>query len=128
MSGVRANMFTAMYENHADRLLPQREFLVRLARHGGLASIALLISLAIGTLGFHSLASQDWLDAFLNSCMLLGGMGLVGEVNQPSGKVFAAFYALYAGIVFLGISALLLAPILHRVIHRLHLDERKPDR
>lgn len=114
-----------MYENHTDQLLPRRDFLVRLARHGGLASVALVVSLAIGTVGFHSLAPQDWLDAFLNSCMLLGGMGLVGEVKQPAGKIFASFYALYAGIVFLAISALLLAPILHRVLHRLHLDERR---
>ena len=117
-----------MYEGHADQLLPRREFLVRLARHGGLAVIALVLSLALGTLGFHFLGPQEWLDAFLNASMLLGGMGPVGTVELPAGKVFASFYALYAGMVFLGISALFLAPILHRVLHRLHLDERQKRR
>jgi len=113
-----------MYEHHADKLLPRREFLRRVAKHGGFAAVVLVFSLAIGTLGFHFLAPQSWLDAFLNASMLLGGMGPVGNVEQSIGKLFASFFALYAGIVFLGASALVVAPVLHRVLHKLHLDEQ----
>ena len=113
-----------MYESHTGSLLPRRQFFRRLARHGFLAAAALLVSLAIGTLGFHWLAGQSWLDAFLNASMLIGGMGPVGSFDQPAGKVFAALYALYAGIVFLGAAAVFLAPVVHRILHKLHLDEQ----
>ena len=117
-----------MYELHTDKLLPWRPFLLRLAQHGGLAGIVLLFSLAVGTLGFHVLAPQRWLDAFLNASMLLGGMGPVGNLERPAGKIFGSLFALYAGIVFLGASALLLAPVLHRITHTLHLKEQRQKR
>jgi hypothetical protein len=113
-----------MYERHTEPLLPWRQFLCRLARHGEIALAALLVSLALGTLGFHWSGPQDWLDAFLNAAMLLGGMGPVGSFEQPIGKVFAGLFALYAGIVFLGASVVLLAPIVHRILHKLHLEEQ----
>lgn len=113
-----------MYEHHTSPLLSRRQFLRRLAQHGILAAAALLVSLAIGTLGFHWFIPQSWLDAFLNASMLLGGMGPVGEFKEPAGKMFAALYALYAGIVFLGVAAIFLSPILHRILHKLHLDEQ----
>ena len=113
-----------MYEHHTEPLLPRRQFLRRLARHGEIAMAVLLVSLAIGTLGFHWSAPQGWLDAFLNVAMLLGGMGPVGNFEQPIGKVFAGLFALYAGIVFLGAAVVLLAPIVHRILHKLHLEEQ----
>ena len=113
-----------MYEHHSKALIPRRKFFRRLARHGSLAAVAILISLAIGTVGFHWLAQQSWLDAFLNASMLLGGMGPVGGFEQPAGKLFAAFYALYAGIAFLGAAAVFLAPVVHRILHKLNLDEQ----
>jgi hypothetical protein len=115
-----------MYEHHTENLLPRRQFLYRLARHGGLAGLVLMFSLAAGTVGFHLLAPQQWLDAFLNTSMLLGGMGPVGNIERAEGKIFASLFALYAGIVFLGVSALFLAPVLHRVTHTLHLREKRP--
>jgi hypothetical protein len=112
-----------MYEHHSEKLLPRRLFLRRLTRHGVIAMTVLAVSLAGGTTGFHWLAGQAWLDAFLNSSMLLGGMGPIGDFGQPAGKIFAALYALYAGIVFLGTFVVLIAPIAHRILHKLHLDE-----
>ena len=117
-----------MYEHHTERLLPWHKFIERVLRHGGIAGIVLLFSLAVGTAGFHFLALQKWIDAFLNASMLLGGMGPVGSIERPVGKIFASFYALYAGIVFLGAGALALAPILHRILHKLHLDEQRSSR
>jgi hypothetical protein len=113
-----------MYERHTEPLLPRRQFLGRLARHGEIAMGVLLVSLAIGTLGFHWSDQQEWLDAFVNAAMLLGGMGPVGSFEQSVGKVFAGLFALYAGIVFLGAAMVFLAPIVHRVLHRLHLEEQ----
>ena len=113
-----------MYEHHTEPLLSRRQFLRRLGRHSEIAMAVLLVSLALGTLGFHWLAPQGWLDAFLNAAMLLGGMGPVGSFDQPIGKVFAGLFALYAGIVFLGAALILLAPVVHRILHKLHLEEQ----
>ena len=117
-----------MYEGHTTSLLPRRQFFRRWVRHGFIAGAALVVSLAIGTLGFHWFAEESWLDAFLNASMLIGGMGPVGEFKQTAGKLFAALYALYAGIVFLGAAAVFLAPVVHRTLHKLHLDEHAKKR
>src|SRR5215510_9379088 len=117
-----------MYEPHSEPLLPWRQFAFRVVRHGGIAGGVLLFSLVIGTLGFHWLALQMWIDAFLNSSMLLGGMGPVGEIQTVPGKLFASVYALYAGIAFIGTASLLAAPFLHRVLHKLRLEETKRHR
>jgi hypothetical protein len=117
-----------MYEHHTDPLLPWKQFLFRLARHGGVAGTILVFSLTVGTLGFHLLALQDWIDAFLNSSMLLGGMGPVGAIQSDAGKIFASLYALYAGVVFIGTSGIFLAPIGHRLLHKMRLDEKRSGR
>lgn len=113
-----------MYEHHSEKLLPGRLFLSRVVRHAIFAAAVLLMSLVGGIMGFHYLASQDWLDAYLNAAMLLGGMGPVGAIDRPEGKLFAGLYALYAGIVFLAASAVLLAPVVHRVLHKFHISEK----
>ena len=77
----------------------------------------------VGTLGFHYWAGQSVVDAVLNSAMLLGGMGPVGDITSTAGKLFATVFALYAGVVFLGVTALLFAPVLHRFLHTFHLEE-----
>jgi hypothetical protein len=91
--------------------------------YAGYAAGLLTVSLAIGVAGFHWLAGQAGLDALLNAAMLLGGQGPIGTIRGTAGKLFGAAYALYAGIVFIGAAALALAPVLHRLIHKLHLEE-----
>src|SRR5213594_3837079 len=117
-----------MYENRRQSLLSRRAFVQRLARHGIWALLLVLGSLLLGTVGFHVMSRQPWLDAFLNSAMLLGGMGPVGEMGPAWGKLFAALYALYAGLIFLVIAGLLFAPLFHRILHRFHLDTADDDR
>ena len=114
-----------MFESHTAPLVPRSVFMRRLAVHGGYVGLLLIASLAGGTAGFHYLAGQATIDAVLNASMLLGGMGPVGEVRSTAGKLFASFFSLYAGLVFIGGAAILLAPVIHRFMHRFHLEERK---
>jgi hypothetical protein len=112
-----------MYERRTDPLLPRPLFLRRLGSHLLAATGVVIASLLIGTTGYHGLGKQSWIDAFLNAAMLLGGMGQVGEVPTSSGKVFAAVFALYAGLVLIAVTTLILTPVLHRVLHSVHLEE-----
>ena len=82
------------------------------------------VSVSLGMIGFHVLAQQTWLDAFLNAAMLLGGMGPVGEIQSTPGKLFAGFFALYAGLFFITSFAILAAPVIHRLLHKFHADEQ----
>jgi hypothetical protein len=111
-----------MYEHRAAPLLPRTAFLRRLARHGGIALAVVAVSLAIGILGYHVLEGLAWIDALLNAAMILGGMGPVEQVHTAAGKIFAAFYALYSGLIVLVIAGVLFAPLLHRFLHRFHLE------
>jgi hypothetical protein len=72
--------------------------------------------------GYHLFEHLSWSDALLNASMILGGMGPVDRPQTLEGKLFASFYALFAGIVFLISVGVLLAPILHRFMHRFHLE------
>ena len=114
-----------MYEHRDAPLLPRRQFWGRIARHVSYAAGLIAGSLVAGTAGFHFLALQDPVDAFLNAAMLLGGMGPVGEIRSTGGKVFAAAFALYAGLVFLVVGAVLLTPLIHRFLHRFHLEQKQ---
>lgn len=108
------------FEHHTAPLLPFRQFLWRVIRHTGMAGVLVGGSLAIGMAGYMGLAHMRWIDAFLNSCMLLGGMGPVGDLPNDSSKFFAGVYALYAGLVFIASTGIIVTPIAHRVLHRLH--------
>jgi hypothetical protein len=82
-------------------------------------------SLVIGVLGYHVFAGFAWIDSLLNAAMLLGGMGPVGDIPTVSGKLFASAYALYAGLVLITASGIMLAPVMHRVLHMLHVEQRR---
>jgi hypothetical protein len=90
---------------------------------------ALLVagSLGLGMLGYHGIEGLPWVDAFLNASMLLGGMGPVDNPHSEAGKLFAGLYALYSGLLFLVLTAILLAPVFHRVLHRFHLEDIEDD-
>jgi hypothetical protein len=113
-----------MYETKSQRPLPRASFARRLALHLLLAAGLLVGSLAVGMLGYAVFEHLSALDAFLNAAMLLGGMGPVNVPVTPAGKLFAGCYALYAGLVFVVTAALVLTPVVHRVLHTFHADER----
>jgi hypothetical protein len=117
-----------MFEHRSTPLVPRRVFLRRLARHGWYAAALMGASLVLGTAGFHYLSGMSTIDALLNASMLLGGMGPVGEIQSTIGKLFASAFALYAGLVFISAGAILLAPVLHRFLHRFHLEQQRGGR
>ena len=112
-----------MYEHHRQPVLDRSRFVRRVARHGMVSCLLVAFSLSLGTVGYHLAAGLDWVDAFLNASMILTGMGQVDVLRTPAAKVFAALYALYSGIVFLLAASVLLAPALHRMLHRLHVQD-----
>ena len=114
----------ALYESRRHPPVRGRAFVRRLAGHFALATTFMAVSLWGGMLGYHRLEGLPWRDAFLNSAMLLGGMGPVDPPVHPAGKVFAGLFALYAGLLFLVLAGLMLAPVAHRLMHEFHWEER----
>ena len=111
-----------MFEHKASRLLSSREFLSRMARCIAMMLAIIAFSLAIGTAGYHYFGNLHWIDALLNAAMILTGMGPVDPMTTDAGKLFATFYALYSGVAFLTSVAVLAAPVVHRFMHKFHLD------
>ncbi len=111
-----------MYESRKHRPLARRAFVSRLLIHLAAALVLLAASLLVGMFGYMRLEQLAPIDAFLNSAMLLGGMGPVDMPSTPAGNLFAGAYAIYAGLFFLVSAALILTPIAHRMLHRFHWD------
>jgi hypothetical protein len=112
-----------MFEKKSDKLLPWPRFFRRMALSALLASGIVAAALAIGILGYHSIAGLRWIDALLNASMILTGMGPVDPMTTTAAKLFASAYALFSGVVFLSAMAVVLAPVFHRILHKFHLDK-----
>lgn len=113
-----------------DRSVARARFKNRLMTNGGYSAAVIGLSMLIGTVGFHWVVNEDWSLSFLNAAMLLGGMGPVGGVENAhvGGRMFAALFALYAGLIFLIVAGLLLAPVFHRVLHHFHWEVQEEER
>ncbi|OGO60181.1 MAG: hypothetical protein A2032_06060 [Chloroflexi bacterium RBG_19FT_COMBO_49_13] len=111
-----------MFEHRKQPLLSRRQFLIRQLIYLFIAIAIIFGSLVMGMLGYHFLEGLAWIDALVNAAMLLGGMGPVNELHTTGGKLFASFYALYSGIVFLVSVGVILAPLYHRFLHHFHLE------
>ena len=113
------------FERRGEALLPWRVFLLRRVGRTLLAcAVVIVLSLVLGMVGYRLTEGMGWLDAFLNASMILGGMGPVDTLHSAGGKLFASFYALYSGLVLVFTAGLLLAPFMHRLLHRFHLENR----
>ena len=112
-----------MYEKRSQRPLAALHFARRMVQHGAVVVVLAVLSLAIGMWGYEHYEDLPWRDSFLNAAMLLGGMGPVETPATPGGKLFAGLYALYAGLVLLVSVGLMLTPVVHRLMHRFHLEE-----
>ncbi|MEO8557527.1 MAG: hypothetical protein ABI439_00580 [Rhodospirillales bacterium] len=113
-----------MFERRNQPMISHAEWRRRVARSAMIAGVVVVLALGIGILGYHLLGHLGWLDALLNASMILGGMGPVDAIATSEGKLFASFYALFSGVIFIGTFGVLIAPWAHRMLHRFHaVDE-----
>jgi hypothetical protein len=113
----------AMFENRRQPLIPPAYFVRRVALSIALAGAIAAVALSIGVLGYHYIGELQWIDALLDASMILGGMGPVSVLKSDAAKLFASAYALFSGLVFISVVAVTLAPIMHRILHKFHIDE-----
>ncbi|MBS1764972.1 MAG: hypothetical protein JSS90_08415 [Bacteroidetes bacterium] len=114
-----------MYEHKSSPLVSYEVFKKRVIKNTFMALIMLMFSLFMGMVGYHFLDNLSWVDSLLDASMILTGMGPVHEMTNTASKLFASFYALYSGVAFLTTIAVFLAPVIHRFMHRFHLEEKE---
>lgn len=114
-------------ENHKQKVATFPHFLFRLGKYGVFALCLITFSVLIGTIGYHYFGEISWLDSFHMACMILTGMGPVVEMTTPTAKIFSSIYALYSGVAFLSMTAVFFAPIIHRLLHILHVEQSEKD-
>jgi hypothetical protein len=112
-----------MFERKHEKLAPVSVFVKRMAASVVLAGILIAVSLFIGIAGYHWTAGLGWVDSLLNASMILGGMGPVNQLDTSGAKIFASGYALFSGLVFIAVMGIVLAPAVHRMLHKFHLAE-----
>ena len=112
-----------MFEHHHQSLASLPTFIRRMAACLLISQSLAAAALLIGMVGYHQIAGLPWIDSFENAAMILGGMGPVDQMTTTAAKLFAGLYAIFCGLVFIGIMGIVLAPILHRVMHRFHLAD-----
>jgi len=120
---VHASFMDDQFERVSQPLAGRTRFVRRLARHGVIATALLSISLGIGVIGYRAIADLGWVDSLLNASMILTGMGPVDPMRGDAAKLFASAYAVFSGVAFLSTVGVLLSPVVHRFLHRLHLDD-----
>jgi len=112
------------YETKHQPLLSRRAFAKRVARSFGTASLLIGISLLGGMLGYRYFEGMEWIDAFANASMILSGMGPLTPLETSGGKLFAGFFALYSGLALILATGILFAPVVHRLLHQFHLEDK----
>ena len=111
------------YERRTDKLAPRNVFIKRIIGALGVAVALILVALLIGISGYHFLAGFNWIDSLLEASMILGGMGPVKELHDDASKIFASIYALFSGLVLIGLMGIMLSPVAHRIMHKFHVAE-----
>ncbi|MDX6442993.1 MAG: hypothetical protein QOH71_67 [Blastocatellia bacterium] len=112
------------FERRNEKLAPRSVFIKRLLVAELFALGLIAIALMIGITGYHFIAGFDWIDSLLEASMILGGMGPIKELPNDTAKVFASIYALFSGLVFIGLMGIVLGPVVHRIMHKFHVDEK----
>jgi ABC-type phosphate transport system permease subunit len=111
------------YEHRADKLAPRSIFIKRILGSLAVALALIAVALTIGIAGYHFIAGFNWIDSLLEASMILGGMGPVNEMHSDGPKIFASIYALFSGLIVIALMGIMLAPVVHRVMHKFHVDE-----
>lgn len=113
-----------MYEHRKEPLASKATFYQRVLKNIVIALLIMAVCLTIGVAGYHFIAGAIWIDALHNASMILSGMGPVIEIQSVSGKLFSSAYALFSGVIFITNVGVILAPAIHRLVHRLHLEDK----
>ncbi len=113
-----------MYERKQLRLAPRPVFLRRVARNFLIGQVIVVFSLAVGMAGYGYYEGMGWADAFVNAAMILSGMGPMGDLKTTGGKIFAGCYALYSGLALILIIGIIIGPLVHRALHKFHMEEQ----
>ncbi len=116
-----------MFEHRTKPLLPRKVFYRRLVHHAVLGFAIIAGALALGMMGYHTFEKMAWIDAFANAAMILSGMGPVATLQTDAGKLFAGCYALFSGIALIAILGIIFAPVVHRFLHKFHLEDEDFD-
>jgi len=111
------------YERRSQPVVSKTQFFLRLARSLRLAGVVVGVSLLMGILGYHFLGHLNWVDSFLEASMILAGEGPISQLQNDVVKIFASLYALFSGFVLLAAAGIVIAPILHRLMHHFHQDK-----
>jgi hypothetical protein len=112
-----------MFERKHEKVVPPAVFAKRMVGAVGLAIGLILPALLIGIAGYHWIDRLDWVDSLLEASMILGGMGPVNPLRNDAAKIFASAYALFSGLVLIGVMGIILTPITHRVLHKFHVEK-----
>ena len=116
-------MTTSAVTANPPPLSPLKRFYARVRRALALSSSLIVGTLLVGTVGYHIVDDFSWLDAFHQSALLLSGMGPVKENTSVAGKLFDSFYALFCGVILLGATGIMFTPVIHRILHRFHIED-----
>jgi hypothetical protein len=109
-------------ERHHEKLAPVSVFARRIVFAVLIACGVIAVVLFVGIAGYHWLGGFGWVDSLLEASMILGGMGPINPLRSTAAKIFASSYALFSGLVFIGIMGIVLTPVVHRVLHKFHVD------
>lgn len=112
------------FERRNEKLAPRSVFVKRQIISLAIGLTILGCALFIGIAGYHWIAGIDWIDSLLEASMILGGMGPVNPLKTSAAKVFASIYALFSGVVFIALMGIILSPLVHRMLHKFHLDDK----
>lgn len=113
--------------NQNDPVVKKHRFLRRMILNLTIGFGIIVLSLLIGMEGYHHFEKMNWIDSYANAAMILSGMGPMGNLNTDAGKIFAGTYALFSGIVFLALIAIIFAPIFHHFFYTVHLEQTKKE-
>jgi len=125
LEGPSRLMLFRDFERRHERLAPIRVFVWRIVSSVAVGVLTIGGALLIGIAGYHWIAGFGLIDSILEASMILGGMGPVNTLPNQAAKVFASAYALFSGLVFIGVMGIVLSPVMHRLMHKFHLDQGK---
>lgn len=114
--------FFTIFEHHKEPLVSKSVFLRRVFKCGGVAFLLLAVTISMGVAVYHYVEKLSWINSFMNSIMVMTGLGLVDTLQTNTAKVFTCFYAIITAIVFYMVLAIIFAPLIHRFLHEFHLE------